>query len=262
MKTISIRTFQDGDETFLCRLFNDCYGGFNGFSPKDTSSWKRSFLDHPKIGAGRILVCQNDSTCGYIAYGNDGTIYDLCVSKSNRQGNVYKELLTTGLKHASEDGINDFSISIPGKSKFMHDTLKELGFIETQMNFIMAIEIINMPLFIERLMKEAQRKVKFRYPLSFKITRDFKPKTKDLPNHYSARYDFADQQENLDHKPVIIECGWLCFGDLILSMVSFWELFLRRKLKIHPWWRVFSFYRIIASIRLSDQWFIPSIDQR
>ena len=110
MTDFQISHFTEGDETFLCNIFNATYEIFNGFSEKNPHQWKASFLLNPQIGGKRIFIARIDNPVEYAAYGKDGSIYDICVKESPYQNMIYTALLVRIIKTATAEGITTLKI--------------------------------------------------------------------------------------------------------------------------------------------------------
>jgi hypothetical protein len=254
----SVRPYRQGDEAMLCHIFNRFYRPYNGFFPKTPEMWEKAFCGHPDIGVKRINIYEDgQKPVGYLAYGKDGTIYDLCTTSTENQCCIYETLLKTSIRQASEEGIFSYSIMMPGYHKTIQKLAARLGFIESKMKVVHAAKITDMSMFIKNLIENTNQSITT--SVRFRIYLDFTPKNKGSENRFNVDYYHGDAAGK---NPLEIRCGWLSFGDLMFNTASFWYLWLTGKLKILPVHQVLKGYGILTAMKIAGRWHLPLIDHR
>jgi hypothetical protein len=257
MHSYSVRTFRDGDEKEIVELFNEVYKKYGGFVPRAIEYWRWCCLERPDVEQnGIFLALDNKKLCGYLVAGSSGNIWEFCATNDE----VARVLLAEALPYLEKVGVSSVNISIPQDSSAA-GTLTEAGFSKVPAE-TMFMTTLNPQVLVSTL--AASRKEEL---ISKKINDEFEVRLHGAPHGVETEFSMKIRGETVEivegfpsHPSVVIALSFVDFLSVLFGFSNAGRLFLVRKMKVRPLWKLNVVLKFLSVFRSRRSWFFPLSD--
>jgi ribosomal protein S18 acetylase RimI-like enzyme len=259
MEEYSLRTFEEGDEVELTRLFNEAYKGYAGFVPKTLEYWRWSCLDRPDVEKeGIIIVAYRGKIVAYAVIGKTGNIWELCFNQAHKGKDLVSLILENAVEYLIRVGADSATLNLPSEDTAVRETCEKLGFLEVPPD-TMFLSVLDFEKFLQLLSCAKKEKMAG-------LDESFLIEFKDAPfwtNPYvSIRIENGRTKIEGQNTPskVLIETDTTTLTSILFGTTKpLWAL-IRFRLKIYPLRKFHSVLKWFSLLRLDDSWFFPRSD--
>jgi predicted acetyltransferase len=259
MQSLLVRTFKEGDEDSIVKLFNTVHQDYGGFVPRTTEYWKWCCLERPDVDEkGTFLVCTEDEVLlGYLVAGSSGNIWEFCVSEDNQY--VSELLLAEATKYLDMLGASEITVNVP-PTPGVRSALCAKGFDEAAGTGLFATTL-NPTALLQALIG----------PQETLLTKEFKDtftvNLHDTPYGVNGTFSLKIENDSATVSPtpqqknsIVIETEFMNFLSILLGESNPTQMLLTGKIKVKPFWKFHAVLKILQMLRLRDPWFFPLSD--
>ena len=258
MCAFTVRTFREGDEAEVVRLFNEVYGLYGGFVPRTEEYWRWCCLERPDVAReGVFLAFDGERLCGYAVAGSSGNIWELCVADGETE--VARALLAEAVKYLEGLGVSSANVNVPRDSSVAEDLL-EAGFGEVapERMFVTTLS----PASLVRTLAASRREM-FAGVSDGVYGFQLRGAPAGIGDVFSVRFKGGAVEvfENFPGQAsVVAELGFMDFLSVVFGRSGAGRLFLVGKLQVRPFWKLRTVLKLLSVVRLSGSWFFPLSD--
>lgn len=256
-----LRTYIQGDETALIRLFNKAYAGFAGLIPRTPEYWKWCILSRPNVSQeGIAIVTHNDEIVGYAAVEKSGTILEFCYNPNYDGKKIVSLLMQWCIDYARHQESSSVSLNAPVQDQIIRQVCEELDF--TQEPFpALFLKVQDFPQLLE---KTVSREKNLKKDIEETVLFNFKEVPSGHHNHITLQIQNGTATVLLEKaaKPTITI-------DTSLSTVSACIFGSKRRLigaitkgqlKVRPLRKILRSVEIFSLLQLQSPWYISGAD--
>lgn len=256
-----VRTYVEGDEAELVRLFNEAYGGFAGFVPRTPKYWRWCCLNRPDVEPKGIGIV-NDRTkiIGYGVIGKSGNIWELCYDSKYDGKEVVSTILKYAINYVEKAGGDSVTLNAPASDQLIRDICVRFGFMEVFPPALF-ISVLDFPSLIREVLDSKREKLR-------EFDEEFLIKLRNPPSWYggnisvrigNGKVSIRDVEEEVT-TGVVIETDVQTITSCILGTIPLFKVFLGSKLRVRPRWKYLKVLNFLSLIRIEDRWVTPAGD--
>lgn len=256
-----MRTFREGDEEAIVRLFNEVYGGYGGFVPRTVEYWRWCCLQRPDVDVrGVFVVCdgQSGGQVGYAVVGTSGNIWEFCAAGDDRK-QFASLLLSECVKYLEGLGVSSVSVNVPS------DAHLDAAFVKGGFAMVPAERMFLSTLSPSELFSAlvADRKEQ----LVGRFDEDMEFRLKDAPFGVEGGFSVSLHGDKLEvtggsqrSAGVVVALDFRGLLSVLFSGVSPYRLLFRGGLRVKPFWKAGAVLRFLSLVRAGGPWFFPMSD--
>lgn len=258
-----LRTYKEGDEIELVRLFNEVYSRYAGFVPRTTEYWRWCCLLRPSVEKKGICVVEEaGKIVGYavvsIRPGGPnllGEVLEFCYHRNGGK-TVVRELVKWILEYAISKNADSISLDAPIDDSLLRNTVEEFGFAEfSHVQPIM--RIVDFPQLINEIATRRRSFLKDQNEV-------FLVNLPDSSSICTSSFTIQIGKNGINVQPgkigvpsVRVDTDVATFTSCIFGVTSVFKEIFTLRLRVHPFWKLFKVAKLFSTLRLSDPWFIP-----
>lgn len=256
-----IRTFRDGDEEEIIRLFEECYSKYAGYVARTPRYWRWCCLDRPDVERGSVFVAvrrADEKIAGYAVVGKSGNIWELGYDHQGKKNEIVQLLLDAATSYLMDVGASSVNLQVPAEDDVVGTTCANLGFAENKSPdvFVSVLDFQKQLLLLASIQAEQLKHVNEKVRITLK----------DAPPWMSNKFGIkikngtvealnGNQKSTISIKTDVSTLSSLLFG--VSTPFSTW---VRRKVVVKPFWKIWSFFRLFSVLCIKESWFIPLSD--
>jgi len=256
-----VRSFEDGDEIEIVRLFDRMYANYGGFSLKTPEYWRWCCLGRPDVEKeGLFVVVDGDEKLvGYAVVGRSGNIWELCYDPRSEGEEIVSLLLDEATCYLERAGATSITFNAPKEDYVVNRACRKVGFAAFPPPK-MFLSILDFRKLLSLLVKGKKEKLMARFDEAVLV------KLKDAPFWINDTIFIKISQEGVqvDYEPqsstIQMETDIITFSSLLFGIVSPFQSLIHLKLRVKPFWKTPTLLKLLSSLRLKTTWFFPLSD--
>lgn len=255
-----IRGYREGDESEFVRLFNRVYDKYAGFVPRTEDYWLWCCRDRPDVQSEGIIVVeekQSGKIVGYAVVGKSGNVWELCVDANVDRKHVVSILFESVISYLRKMNIDQMVMNVLSDDSVMEEICAQLDFFELPPDQ-MFVGITDFEALVGVLAKNARERLRdFRETVTFRLLN-----ARSWINPvFSVRIDDEIQVfENAVPSGFSIEVDSDVFAAILLGELKPSVAFLKRKLKVSPFWKFDKALTLLNTLRMRNSWIFSLAD--
>lgn len=253
-----VRTFREGDERSVVKLFNETYAEYGGFVPRTMEYWRWCCLERPDVERnGIILVFDGEQLCGYVVVGSSGNIWEFCVDGDREP--VASILLHEAMKYLEGLGVSSVNVNVP-LDEALARVLVKAGFAQVPVERMFASTLSSRALISELVAGESKKIAGLSdEEIAFKLERvPFGVKDSFSVKMLGGEVEVYD---GLPRSPtIIVNADFGVFLSVLFGVLSPYRPLFGRKLKVKPFWKTRTVLKFLSSVCVRGPWFFPLSD--
>lgn len=261
MTEYSVRTFLEGDEEEILKLFESYHGRFVGFVLRTLEYWRWCCLDRPGVDADSVFVVvsgYDDGVVGYSVVGRSGNIWEMCVDRCDDSELIAELLLKRVVEWLTVEGASQINFQAPVDDESVRAVCDRLGFAEirTPEVFVSVFDFEKLIFFLAKgcggLLRSVDEVVEFQL--------------KDAPDWIKDSFKlkfYNGQVEILDgsHESTIsVETDTVTLSKILMQKTGLLSAFIHREVKVKPFWRLWGLSKLFSTLKSKELWFTPLSD--
>ncbi len=254
------RTYKEGDETELAKLFNRVYQQYAGFVPRTAEYWRWSCINRPDVEAeGILIVNDGEKIVGYAVVAKTGNIWEFCYDPAYDGKAIISTVLEWSTEYVKDAGGDSIVFNAPTDDQLLREVCSQFGFAEKPPPCLF-LNVLDFPQFINELLSLKQDKLReYNKKLLIKVKNSHGFYDKEI----SIRIENGTITVNkkTDEKSyVIIESDVSTIVSCILGTQGLLRAFLGSKIKVKPFWKTLKILKLFSLLKMKDPWFSPGTD--
>jgi ribosomal protein S18 acetylase RimI-like enzyme len=254
-----VRSYEEGDEIQLTRLFNSVYQTYGGFVPKTPEYWRWCCLDRPDVEKKRIIivVC-GEKIVGYAVVGKSGNIWEFCFDHAYDGKKIASLILGEAIEYLENFGAESATLNVPFEDLLAKEVCQRFGFVEVPSERLY-LGVLDFERFLQLLVSAKKEKLK---GFNDEVLITFRNAPFWIDPHISVKvenWNTQIEEVNKRHK-VLIETDIETFTSILFGTAKPLWAWLRFRLKIHPLRKVRDALKLLSSLSLNNPWFFPGSD--
>lgn len=261
MTRYNIRTFQDGDEEGIVRLFEECFGGYGGYVLRTSEYWRWCCLERPDVEREGVFVVVrsfDEKVVGYAVVGKSGNVWELGYDRQDSEGEVVQLLLEAAVGYLAGLGASLVNVQVPLEDDFVREICGELGFAESRPPDVF-LSVLDYRRLLLLLALERKKELEA-------LDEDVEILLKDAPPWMMGKFGVSIRKgavealEEGKESTISVETDVFTLSSLLFGQASpFWS-WVNRKVRVKPFWKIQSFVKLLSALSLKKRWFIPLSD--
>jgi hypothetical protein len=261
MAEYSVRTFLEGDEEAILRLFESYHGRFVGFVLRTLEYWRWCCLSRPGVDVDSVFVAvrgQDEGVVGYSVVGRSGNVWELCVDRCEDSELIAELLLKRVVEWLTVEGASQVNFQAPVDDDSVRAVCDKLGFAEIKAPDVF-VSVFDFETLILSLAKGCQKELRsLDEVVEFRLI--------DAPNWIKDKFclKFNDGHvEVLDGSQevtVSVETDVVTLSRILLQKMGLFSAFIRGEVKIRPLRRFWCVSRLFSTLESKELWFTPLSD--
>jgi hypothetical protein len=256
-----VRTFRDGDEEAVVRLFNEVYSGHGGFVPRTVEYWRWCCLKRPDVDLRGVFVVsdgQSGAPVGYAVVGTSGNIWELCAAGDDTR-QVASLLLDQCVKYLGDLGVSSVNVNVPSDA-YLDAAFVKSGFARVPAER-MFLSTLNPSELFSALVADRKEQ------LVGRLNEDIAFRLKEVP--FGVEDDFsvslhgdklAVTRGSQGSPEVVVTVDFRGLLSVLFSGVNPYRLLLAGRLRVKPFWKARAVLRFLSLVRVGGSWFFPMSD--
>jgi putative sterol carrier protein len=254
------RTFIDGDEAKLIRLFNEAHDKYAGFVPRTEDYWRWCCRDRPDVVSEGIIVMEEKKSgkiVGYTVVGKSGNVWELCVDPSADRKYVVSVLFENAISYLRKVNADQMVLNVPSDDLVMQEACAQMDFFELPPDQ-MFVGITDFEALVGALAKNAKERLgDFRETVTFRLLNA----RYWINPVFSVRIDGGVQVfENAVPSGFSIEVDSDVLAAILLGSVNPFAAVLKGKLKVNPFWKFRNAVNLLNALQMHNSWFYSLAD--
>ena len=254
------RTFIEGDEAELVRLFNQAHDRYVGFVPKTEDYWKWCCRDRPDVSDEGIIIVEEKKSrkkAGYAVAGKSGNIWELCVDPNTDKWRVLSIIFEVATKYLEKAHAEQMILNVPSDDLAMQEACERLNFSAVTPDQ-MFIGITDFETLIEVLTNNSKKELA---SLKETITVQLLNARPWVNPTFSIKVDDEIKVfPNAMSSSINIKVDSDVFTRILLGESKPTIELLKGKLKIRPIRKIYKALKFLNAVQIRDPWFQPSSD--
>src|SRR3989304_5420051 len=251
-----IRTFAEGDEVEIVRLFDKSYMEYGGYTRRTPEYWRWCCLQRPDVKNESIFLVSDQNSkaiAGYVVAGKSGALWELCYDP-NSDGKAIVSLLldkaTAYLESAAAPSIN---FTAPTSDPIIKQACKERGFAVGPPPK-MFLSVLNLQALISLLAgnKATGLKTKFDEAISIKI--------KGAPFWINdsvflrITQEGATVEDEISKFTMQLQTDFVTLSSMLFGNISPFSALIRSKLTIKPLSKILTGLKLLSYLQIGTEW--------
>ena len=252
-----MRTFRDGDEEAVVRLFNEVYAGYGGFVPRTVEYWRWCCMERPDVeDDGVFLAFDGDRLCGYVVAGSSGNLWELCVADGER--GAADAVVAEAVKYLGGVGVSSVNVNVP-RGAGVVECLREAGFGEVPAER-MFVTALNPAALVQALFSSGDSGLSGSDDV-------FGFRLRGVPFGGEAEFSVDGRGgsvrvvDGFQSEPsVLVELGFMDFLSVLFEGLSAFRLFAEGRIRVRPFWKCRAALKVLSVARVKGAWFFSLSD--
>lgn len=257
----SVRSFEDGDENEIVRLFDRMCGGYGGSTLKTPEYWRWCCLERLDVERQGLFVVVdgNQDVEGYAVVGRSGNVWELCYDSERDGEKIVSLLLDEAVRYLERVGATSITFNAPKQDLVLNQVCREVGFAVLP-SLKMFLSVLNFRELISLLVNSKKEELIGGFDEAVLV------KLKDAPFWINDTVFIRISREGVQvsdetHSSTIhVETDVITFSSLLFGVLSPFQSLIRLKLRVKPFWKTPTLLRLLSSLRVKAAWFFPLSD--
>lgn len=255
-----VRTFQDGDEVEILRIFEDCYYEYAGYVVRTPEYWRWCCLERPDVSRNSVFVVIDrlETPVGYAVVGKSGNVWELSVNKASNVEEIAKLLLKAAIDFTLKSGASSVSLHAPIEDEAIRAVCNKLGFDENKPPDVF-VSVLDFKRLFLLLAKDQKEQLK-------QVNEDVEVRLRGAPTWMASRIGLKIRNGNVRileevQKPTVsIELDTITLSKLLLQQENSFFMWLRGRVSVKPFWKIRSVLKLFSLLNMKASWFTPLSD--
>ena len=255
----SARTYIQGDEIALVRLFNTEQANLAGFVPRTVEYWRWCCLKRPDVNEKGILIVEKENkVVGYVVVGKSGNIWELCYDSSRNTKTIVSRLLIWAEAYAKSVGSNSVVLNAYVKDPLVREVCLDMDFAESPPE-PMFLSVLDLPQLMCEVLQAKNQGLDTNEVFWFNL--------KNCPPWCVPSFGvrLENNQVSIVGEPVpgsrtTIETEMSTIVALIFGTESVLKDIIASKVHFYPFWKIYKVKKLFSLLQTKTPWFVPRAD--
>jgi hypothetical protein len=254
-----LRVFEDGDEAAIVQLFEKKYAKYGGYVPRTSEYWRWACLQRPDVEREGIFVVvdRNEAIAGYAVAGRSGNIWEFSYNPESDGENVLRMLLDASTRYLDKVGATSITLNAPTEDHVLSEACRNLGFVAVPPPR-MFLTVQNIPELVSVIAGSKKDELG-------KLSEVILVKLKDAKLHANDKFFIQINKGEIvvaaaRSHTIQIETDQISFSSVLFGISSPLRLMVRLKIRVRPFWKVFTLIKVLSSLKINSRWFYPLSD--
>jgi len=254
-----IRTYKNGDEEEIVKLFNEVYNGYAGFVPRTAEFWLWCCKNRPGVREDRIILADNgEHVIGYAVVSDAGEVLEFCYNPEKAGEEIVLRLMETIESQLRNVGATSVILNAPSDDPTIREACLKLGYFESLPTYAFQLSIVDLAKFLESILLPKLEMVKGHFSGEILL------KIKQLSQ---IDYDYIVLkilnsrlliEKNRSESPSFtIETDKRTFASCIFGTRNLLTGILSGKIKVSPLWKVSHALTFLSLLKIEQPWYVP-----
>jgi len=256
-----VRSFDDGDEVEIVRLFDRVYADYGGFTLKSPEYWRWCCLKRPDVEReGLFVVVEGDENIvGYAVAGKSGNIWELCYDPRRDGEEIASLLLDKCTRYLERVEATSITFNVPEEDHVLNKVCEKLGFAVFPPPQ-MFLSVLDFRKFISRLLNSRKKELMAKFDEVVLVKLKDAPFWIDNTVFIHISRDRVEVCDGAQSPTIRIETDVVTLSSLLLGILNPFKSLIRLKLKVKPFWKTPTMLRLVYSLQVKTPWFFPLSD--
>ena len=253
------RTYVQGDEIELVRLFNTEHANLAGFVPRTVEYWRWSCLKRPDVTEKSVLIVEKErNIVGYVVVGKSGNIWELCYDSSNNAKTIVSRLLIWAENYARGVGSNSLVLNGYVKDKLVLEVCRDMDFAESPPE-PMFLSVLDLPQLMLGVLQSKNQSLETNEVFWFNL--------KGCPpwciSSFGVRLEknqVTILEESVPFSGTTIETEMSTVLALMFGTESVLKDLIASKVHFYPFWKISKVRKLFSLLQTKTPWFVPRAD--
>ena len=252
-----IRSFEEGDELSIVKLFDKAYQNYGGYTRKTPENWRWCCLQRPDVEKEGILLASsrdNNDIVGYVVIGRSGSLWEIAYDCDSNGKEITTLLLKQATAYLEKFGASSVNFAFPMKDSIMKEVCKELGFTSS-LPPKMFVSILSLSNLLSLLANHtAEQLIKINESILITVTDS--PSWIKSPILIQINYGKVTvKDQTIDPLPSIQLCtDYFTLAAILFGNRSALNAFFHSSLKIRPFSKIFTLLKLLSQMQIKDDW--------
>jgi putative sterol carrier protein len=258
----SVRTFLDGDEAALVKLFEKAYMNYGGYSKKTPECWRWNCLQRPDMERTGVIVALDNNTkeiVGYVVAGKSGYVWELSYDPECDGVEVVSLLLDKATAYIEAAGASSVNFNAPQKDAVIKRVCQKRGFVasEPPKMFLSVLSIQNLVL---SLAYDKVSELAKKYDETVLIKIDDAPFWLDATIYVHINQLGVNVENEAQAHTAQLQTDYTTFSSILFGNMSPFSAFAHAKLRIKPLSKILTILKLLSNLQVKAEWFYPLSD--
>jgi hypothetical protein len=255
-----IRTFQDGDEEGIIRVFEECYGEYAGYVLRTPEYWRWCCLERPDVERSGVFVAvrrSDEGVLGYAVAGKSGNIWEFGYDRGNSGRELVELLLKSATDYLEAVGASLVSLQVPAKDRVISAACANLGLAETKSSeiFVSVLDFQSL-LFLVSDQQEGLEELDEAVEVVLRDAPEWMARSVKI----RVRNGQVSPLEKGQKPTILVETDVSTLSSMLFGEVGPFWVWLRFSVRVKPFWKISRFLRLFSALRVRQPWFVPLSD--
>jgi ribosomal protein S18 acetylase RimI-like enzyme len=257
----SLRTYREGDEEEIIKLFNSVHKDYAGVVPRTVSYWRWCCKGRPDVSEDGILIVEEEQSkeiVGYAVIGKSGNVWEICVNPNFDKKQIVSLLLEKATEYLTKAGTDEIVLNVPAENSVLRETIEELGLTEFPIEH-MFVGVLDFATLITQLAQNNADKLRrFEEVFSFRL----KNARSWVDPQFAIKIDNGAiaTVPYTESNSILVEIDVDAFTSILIGTTNPFRLLISRKVKVRPLRKTFKTLKFFSLIQIRDPWFHPRAD--
>ncbi|MCW4010398.1 MAG: GNAT family N-acetyltransferase [Candidatus Bathyarchaeota archaeon] len=253
-----LRTYREGDEEELARLFNQTHTHLAGFAPRTPAYWRWCCLTRPDVEKEGIFVAavQNE-VVGYAVVGKTGNIWEMSYCTNCDGKAVFRKLLTQAAEYARNVGSDSLVLNEYAENQVVREVCQELDFVETPAEQCF-LSVMDLPRLLSEVLQSRKEAIDFEGTFMFQVTK--------CPDWFKNQFVLKTEKKGFSlingavNPEVTVTIDLQTFVSVLFGAGSVRKAVLSSRIQVRPFWKLQKTVRLLSLMQVKSMWAIPRAD--
>lgn len=257
-----VRSFKDGDEVEVVRLFDRMYEDYGGFALKTPEYWRWCCLERPDVEREGLFVVvdrKDENVVGYAVVGTSGNVWELCYDSGCDGGEIVSLLLDRATRYLERVGATSIIFNALKGDHAVNQACRKLGFAVVPPPK-MFLSVLSFRKLVSLLVNGKRDELMSRFDETFLVKLKDAPFWVDDTVYMKICRDGVHVGGGVQSPTVRAEMDFITFSSLLFGVLSPFEALVRLKLTVKPFWKTFTLLKLFSFLQVKTKWFFPLSD--
>lgn len=259
----SVRTFEDGDEVAIVKLFEKAYMNYGGFTIKTPECWRWCCLQRPGVEKEGILLAldkESNKIVGYVVAGKSGNLWELSCDPENDRKAIVKFLLCEATAYLESVGASSVNFTAPQSDPIIKQVCKECGFAASPPPK-MFLSVLNPQMIVNLQASDIANKLRAKFDEAILL------RIKDAPFWINDTISIHINRDGVTvedapraRTTIQLQIDYITFSSMLFGNISPFGAFIRSRLKIRPLSKISTALKLLSYLQIGAEWSFPLSD--
>jgi hypothetical protein len=250
-----IRTFHEGDEVAIVRIFEKANANYGGYSLRTIEYWRWNCLARPDVESDGIILAVDKVSkeiVGYVVAGKSGNLWELSYDPEKSGYDIVLLLLEAAMQYLEKVGASSVNFVAPQRDTVVREVCHKLGFAVSPPPNIL-VSVLDFQVLVSSIANSRISELeKFNESISVHV--------QNAPSWVASNFHVKINKkgvtvENVTKKAAIdVQIDYQDLSALFFGQLSPLRAFLGFKLKIKPLSKVWTSLKLLSNLKIDSEW--------